>query len=676
MKYIPIILLLLLPACPARSSAQTHTIDVARQKLYTAGTPQQRLNALLDLCEEFQSLERDTLDKYALEAKTLAAKIGSKEQQDRASLAYANSYFRWGWTDSALAMLQPALKNSSLANERSRNIRFKMLRQQALCYGSRSMFPDAMSTLFQLLREAEKYKDTLTICMTLNSIGSASLAQGKTDEALNWIFKAERFCSNAPRFTPALASIYVNAAYAYLLNDKKDSAYFFIHKALPPSKASENLNILATALRVQSKICSSLEKFDEAETALLQMMATRKKTDGASIVVEDNLQLADFYAGTGQLDKAIALCRNNLDTGSRYGSEDGQTHAHTSSVPVRLLYYEALARYYKQARNNVAYEETLEQIIAAKDTVYRINSAEALAEVEAKYELQKKETLIAQQQLDITKRKYLFYGSLVLVAVICISAFIIFKNYRKKQRLVMEFALREEREQSLRAINEAEENERKRIAADLHDNLGAQVNALLYGTGQLQEQTNQPALVNNLHFIASDMLQSLRETIWAMKQTDVAAAQLWLRVISFSKRLGLVFKRTRMTTSGDIPPDVVLPAARALHIILIVQEAVNNAIRHANAQSITIVSSYNAAKWTISVKDDGRGFDPVQEALKQEGSGLANMKHRAAVADADFTLQSDEQSGTTVSLIIPLVSTANNPKEVLHERSIASSFTA
>lgn len=646
-RYIFFTVLISLLICTAK--AQTGIIDSLKSKLRTAGNSQHKLQALLALCEEHQSLNKDSLDIYARDARELAQKSGTGRDKSLAELAMANSYFRWGWIDSALAIIEPELKNNPVNDPATRDIYFRLARQKAMCYGGHSSFPEALTILYQMLREAETYKDTLAYSSTCNTIGSIAIARDKPREALVWIAKARQAIEKGG-YQQVLAAAYLNTAYAYTLLGATDSAELFIRKALPICRQIENLNLLATALRIKSNIDISKVRYKEAETALQEMIDIRKRTNNVSTQVDDNLQLADFYAETGQLDKAIQLCLDNIHTGDLYETNEnaGKTLANSSNI--RMLYYEALAKYYKAAKKYPEYQQTLEQLISTKDSFYVANSAQAIAELQTQYEVQKKETVIATQKLDLLKRKYVFYGLLALIAIALTSAFFIFRSYRRKQKLKMQ--------QALEAVNDAEENERKRIAADLHDNLGAQANAMLYGTEQLQQlQPTEPALINNLHNTARDMLQSLRETVWAMKHSDAKGTDIWLRIINFSKHLGLIFKNIKISTEGDAPQQMVLSSAHALHIILIVQEAINNAVRHAAPDKITVQSSFTDNEWILYVSDNGTGFDSEKVMKKQEGFGLVNMQERAMAAGFRLSMEGGPGKGTGIRLTIKITTT-------------------
>ena len=159
--------------------------------------------------------------------------------------------------------------------------------------------------------------------------------------------------------------------------------------------------------------------------------------------------------------------------------------------------------------------------------------------------------------------------------------------------------------------------------------------------------------MNNLHDTAKDMLVSLRETLWAMKTADVNAAEFWLRIINFSKQMQRYYQAITITTSGTVPVDITIKSARALNAVLIIQEAVNNAARHAMATIISINSNPGKDAWQIEVKDDGKGFDVMEMQQKKDSYGLTNMSERAKSSDLQMEIRTQALSGTSVLLDIP-----------------------
>jgi signal transduction histidine kinase len=154
-----------------------------------------------------------------------------------------------------------------------------------------------------------------------------------------------------------------------------------------------------------------------------------------------------------------------------------------------LMIYKALAENYKAAGNESAYGETLESIINLKDSFNNLNSAKMLAELHEANETQKREKTINDQKLRLTRKNYLLFGSAIFLLMAAAIVILGFKSYQRKHRLQMELAIEKEKIAAAQAVKEAGEQERKRIAADLHDNLDAQANAILYSAELLQQET-------------------------------------------------------------------------------------------------------------------------------------------------------------------------------------------
>ena len=222
--------------------------------------------------------------------------------------------------------------------------------------------------------------------------------------------------------------------------------------------------------------------------------------------------------------------------------------------------------------------------------------------------------------------------------------------------LIVHFYNRNKYNQKIKILQNKNEmqQERERISRDLHDNLGAQANALLYGTEQLQSlHPSESNLLQNLNSTAKDMMLSLRETIWVMKHNDAKASEIWFRIINFANQLNLFYKEIKITTTGEIPEGFEFKSEKALHIILVIQEAINNAVRHGEAKNILIESDPQKNNWCIKVQDDGIGFNKDEEKKSMGGNGLINMNERALLAQLHLTIISEKGKGTSITLNIP-----------------------
>lgn len=196
--------------------------------------------------------------------------------------------------------------------------------------------------------------------------------------------------------------------------------------------------------------------------------------------------------------------------------------------------------------------------------------------------------------------------------------------------------------------------ERERISRDLHDNIGAYANAVLFNTEQLQKEMGadeKKLLMNDLKFASKDIIASLRETIWALKKNNYSAEDCLLRIKNFIQPLARYYPHIHFKTEGIAPADQQLHYTKALNIVRIVQEAVTNSIKHAGPKTILLQSSAENGKWKLIISDDGKGFDYKTEKDLEAGDGLINMQHRAADSGLYFNIESEAGKHTTVTII-------------------------
>ncbi len=193
--------------------------------------------------------------------------------------------------------------------------------------------------------------------------------------------------------------------------------------------------------------------------------------------------------------------------------------------------------------------------------------------------------------------------------------------------------------------------ESERISRDLDDNIGAYANAVLYNTELLQKESDtreRDKLMTGLKFVSKDIIISLRETIWALKKDNFTAEECLLRIRNFMQPFGRYYQQIQFKIEGEAPKDKILHYSKALNLVRIVQEAVTNAIKHADAKNIRVLSLTGPDQWEISVTDDGKGFVWGSTGGSEEGNGLGNMKQRASDAGFTLSIQSVPGSGTTI----------------------------
>jgi len=633
------------------ASAQTRHIDSLKQLVHHAGNDQEKLKAILLLCDEFQSLNRDTFDIYANQVKNLAYRSGDEKNMNLAAIVIANNYYRWGWVDSAMAAITPVLKKSPVENASDRDIYFKAGRQKALFFGSKSKYPEALAMFYQLVSDGEKYHDTLAISSNMNSIGSIELQRNEPKKGLEWCRKALSFVNSNTHFDEVRAAIYVNMSEAWKLLKKQDSAIIYSEKGVALFRKGNNLMNLALALQRQSDIYLQAKNVDKAANSLIEMIAVRKLLNDGEMWTNDNMSLINLYIEANQIDKAVNFCKRQLVSGNLYLQTD-TARIFVNDVSQRLLYYEALARCYKIKGDMISYQKMLEQIIQAKDSFYTARSEKAIAEVQTKYDVGQKENTIMRQEVTIVQKNNQLLLTLYFALVVSAIAYFLFRNYRRKQKLKVNDAIEKEKSLSALAVADAEENERQRIAADLHDNLGAYAASIasnldLFNADDFDDQYK--TALQELNKNSQSIVSQLSDTIWALNRDNLTLTAISDRIKLFLNRIGKSYSHIDMIVLENINEDIELKSTHAFHLFRIMQEAITNAVKHSRTDRLEIFFEEDMG-WKVVIKDYGIGTSGDKNFKKNSGNGLRNMKARASAVGWTINWTDNVPIGTVVTI--------------------------
>ena len=113
--------------------------------------------------------------------------------------------------------------------------------------------------------------------------------------------------------------------------------------------------------------------------------------------------------------------------------------------------------------------------------------------------------------------------------------------------------------------------------------------------------------------------------------------------------MGLIYKEIKIAAEGELPEKFSYSSEKSLHIVLIVHEALNNAVKHSQAKNIGVGSIIEKETWIIEVKDDGNGITKNAPTSDRGGNGLNNMKERALMAGISLTIDSETSKGTMIT---------------------------
>lgn len=195
------------------------------------------------------------------------------------------------------------------------------------------------------------------------------------------------------------------------------------------------------------------------------------------------------------------------------------------------------------------------------------------------------------------------------------------------------------------------QRQRELIARDLHDGIGSQLTHIISRLDMLVY--NHPGLIEpliNLRTFASEAVEQLRETIWVLHRTELTYGQLTERMRGLLTRISYDIEcpKLKITAYGD--SHIFLEPQLASSIFRIMQESVNNAMKHACAAHISVCLAIDEASLTLLISDDGKGFDIEQI---RPGYGLLNMQRRAEELGGSFRICASPD-GTDITAEFPL----------------------
>lgn len=213
----------------------------------------------------------------------------------------------------------------------------------------------------------------------------------------------------------------------------------------------------------------------------------------------------------------------------------------------------------------------------------------------------------------------------------------------------MKLALLEERRLSERAVSAAQEKERKRIAADLHDNLGAYAASISSNVDYIsnihkdeRENMAYEALKTNSQAIVAQ----LNDTIWVLTREVLALTAISDRLKVFLQRLNSSYPNVQMDVLENINNDCQLAPMQAFHLFKILQEAVINSLKHSRC-NLVIITIESKQSWRITIADNGIGFTSHKKIITG-GNGLYNMQNRSTEAGWLIHWEANYPVGTKV----------------------------
>ncbi len=426
-----------------------------------------------------------------------------------------------------------------------------------------------------------------------------------------------------------------------------------------------------SALIISSKGLTLAQKMDMTFAIgifnnFIGLYFTNRALQYDSAIAHFNLALENFNKINVQYD--IALVYQNM--GNAYLKKRDFTNAVKSSLKAvdlaktlqleQVLYYSLrdLVEAEEELGNIPAGFAYLKYFVAVNDSLQNKNNQKKVFELESRYQEQQKQILLLAKQKIIERKNLVNYLLGIGVILLLIIFSLLYRNYRHKQILQQRKINDLENEKKLTAANailKGEEQERTRIARDLHDGLGGMLSGIKFSFTTIKQNQDMTTENSQAFERSMDMLNS------SIKEMRRVAHNMMPEVlVNFGLDTALKDLCNDIQKSGalnvtyqSIGLEKDIDRTTSIAIYRIVQELLNNIMKHAAAQSAIVQISRSKNQLMITVEDDGHGFD-TGILQHNKGIGWSNIENRIKFLKGTLDVKSGHNTGTSVHVEIKL----------------------
>ena len=196
----------------------------------------------------------------------------------------------------------------------------------------------------------------------------------------------------------------------------------------------------------------------------------------------------------------------------------------------------------------------------------------------------------------------------------------------------------------------AQQDERSRISADMHDELGSGVTAIRLLSEIARQKTKAQPIdeISRISYNANELMTKMNAIIWSMNPGNDTVNSLVAYIRSYASEYLDNFDMDYHINVPSEVPNTMISGVKRRNIFLVLKESINNVMKHASATEVTISIQFNH-QMIIEISDNGKGINTEQ--LNQFGNGLKNMQRRMESIGGKFSIYNN--NGTTVKMEIP-----------------------
>jgi two-component system, NarL family, sensor kinase len=633
MKYSALFIALLMPTY---LFSQINYFDDVRLAIYNS-QGEERINNLKTFCKNGRNTNFDTFYKMIHLFENEIKLHPSIQNTTLKYVYFANYLLLQSNYERSIKYVDSVLKFLPSTNANQSELGY-LKNIQATAFIRSSKIKEGIAIALQIMHEALSKNDMDLYLRSKLTVGWGNMEIGNTSEAIRY-FHEIIIEANTPELENCQVGAYSNLTSCYGQLGIFDSARYCLNKGKALAIKHHNSLSYSAFLNFEVSFLMVAKKYDSINSYHEEIIKVRKQINDPYFLVSDMCEFAMFYCSIKNFEKAFNYINQ--------ANEIIETKHLRQKKP---MVYHAYAIYYRDIKDFEKANVYLEKNLGISDSLYKETSSSELAFMQAKYEKSEQERIIVRQQLSLKNKNFLIIGSLLLLALSSLIGRFAYKNIRRRKENELQRKLWDEQLKSAQAVIDAEEKERTRIAADLHDGIGQLLSAAKMNLHVFEDKIGKTdSILTKAIDLVNESAKEIRSISHNIMPNALLKAGLATAIKDFIEKLDQCKLQIHLNAIGL---NEKLNSNIEIMVYRIVQESVHNVIKHADANRLDISLVNENNTFEIMIEDNGKGFESNKIA-KLDGIGLKNIKARVEFLKGKLEIDSKVNNGTVISISIP-----------------------